>query len=648
MAGLIDSLNLKAAYLCKDIVKMCTDAGSGHPSSGLSLVHMVTALMYNKMRYSPANPWNSSADRLILSEGHAVPVIYAAYAGLGGVIGKSKETSRKSTREDLWTLRLLDSMFDGHPNPAEGMPFFDAATGSLGQGLSVAAGLALAAKADKSDRVFYCIIGDGESREGQVWEAADFVAEKGLNNVVAIFNCNKQGQSEYVAEQQSAKTLAAKMEAAGWNAQIIDGHNIKEFLDTISKGIGKKKPLAICANTVKGWGSKLLTSGNWHGKPLPAADVEKTMKDFDRLIAKLEGEGVKLDKKYLTPGKAAKTTSKAAIKQVSLGVPSKILKADKAFATKGAIATRCAYGLALLALGKANKNVVGLDADVKNSTFAIYFHEKYPERFFECRIAEQNMVSTAVGLSAAGKVPFVSTFGKFFARAFDQVDMAAIGRANIKLTGSHSGATLGADGPSQMSLSDVAYFASMTTADNGFGSPICVVLQPTDGISTIKLTELMANHNGMCYMRTLRSDTPTLYRDNAKFEIGGTKTVVRGKDIAIFATAYMVHEVIRATKILKKQGIKASVIDAYSLPINAEEVIKAAKANKNKILTVEDNYGHAMGAAVAQIAAATGKIKVESITVPRLPKSARDVDKLLKYLGLDAESIAAKAKKMAK
>jgi transketolase len=643
MSALVDSLNLKAANLCKSVVKMCTKAGSGHPSSGLSLVHIVTTLMYNKMRYDPANPWNTSSDRLILSEGHAVPVVYAAYADLGGVAGKTKEGSRALTMADLDTLRELNSWLDGHPNPAEGMPFFDAATGSLGQGLSVAAGLGLAAVADGSDRLFYCIIGDGESREGQVWEAADFIAEKGLTNVVAIFNCNKQAQSEYVAEQQSPKSLAAKMTAAGWNAVIIDGHKVEEILDALKKGLGKKKPLAICAKTVKGWGSSVLTSGNWHGKPLPASDVEKTMADFDKIIAKLTKKGAKLDGTLLPP-KPAKTTSKKPIQTVSLGDPMAILMQDKAYAEKGKIATRRAYGLALVALGKVNKEVVGLDADVKNSTFAIYFHDKYPERFYECRIAEQNMVSVAVGLAAAGKIPFSSTFAKFFARAYDQVEMAGIGRANIKIVGSHCGATLGADGPSQMSLADVAYFGSMSTADNGQGSPVAIVLQPIDGVATIRMTEIMANHNGICYMRTLRSDTKTIYDSNSKFSIGGVNTVLKGKDVAIFATAYMVHEALAAAKLLKEQGIEASVVDAYSLPMNAKEVVNAAAANNGKILTVEDNYGHSMGAAVAQIAAAAGNIKVVTMTISKLPKSAKQEAEILKYLGIDAGSIAAKAR----
>jgi transketolase len=645
MSALTNSLNLKAANLCKATIKMCTKAGSGHPSSGLSLSHIVTTLMYNKMRFDPANPWNTSSDRLVLSEGHAVPIVYAAYADLGGVAGKTKENSRALTMADLDTLRELNSWLDGHPNPAEGMPFFDAATGSLGQGLSVSAGLALAAKADGSDRIIYCIMGDGESREGQVWEAVDFIAEKGLTNVVAIFNCNKQAQSEYVAEQQSPKSLAAKCKAAGWNAVIIDGHKPEAILAALKLGLGKKKPLAICAKTVKGWGSSLLTSGNWHGKPLPAADVEKALADFDKIIKKLEKAGAKADPKML-PAKPAKTTAKKPLQQVSLGDPMEILKADKAYAEKGKIATRRAYGLALVALGKANKDIVALDADVKNSTFAIYFHDKYPDRFYECRIAEQNMVSVAVGLSAGGKVPFASTFAKFFARAYDQVEMAEIGRANVKLVGSHCGSTLGADGPSQMSLADVAYFGSMSTADNGQGSPIAITLQPADGVATIKLTEMMANHQGVCYMRTLRSDTKTIYNSNDKFAIGATYTIVKGKDIAIFAAAYMVHEALAAAKMLKEQGIEAAVVDAYCLPINAQEVINAAAASSGRILTVEDNYGHGMGAAVAQIAAAQGNIKVQSMTISKLPKSGKQETEILKYLGVDADSIVAKAKSM--
>ncbi|HSV26827.1 MAG TPA: transketolase C-terminal domain-containing protein, partial [Sedimentisphaerales bacterium] len=363
------------------------------------------------------------------------------------------------------------------------------------------------------------------------------------------------------------------------------------------------------------------------------------------IIAKLEKQGAKFSTK-LYPPKPARTTSKKPLPKVALGNPLDILNQDKAFAEKGKIATRRAYGIALAALGKVCKEAVGLDADVKNSTFAIYFHEKFPQRFYECHIAEQNMVSAAVGLAAAGKLPFVSSFAKFLARAYDQVEMAAIGRANIKLVGSHCGATLGADGPSQMSLPDVAYMGSMSTAQNGQGSPVAVVLQPADGVAAIRLTEIMANHQGICYMRTLRSDTKVIYDNSTPFAIGGTNTVLKGKDIAIFATGYMVHEALSAAKLLKEQGVEASVVDAYSLPMDAREVLNAAAASNDRILTVEDNYGHSMGAAVAQIAASAGNIKVVSMTAAKLPKSAKQESEILKYLGLDAASIAARARAM--
>jgi len=278
-------LDRKVITLSKQVVKMCTVSGSGHPSSGLSLAHLTVALMYRIMRYEPKNPWNTSADRLVLSEGHAVPVIYAAYCDLGGVVGSADRPSALSF-DDALTLREADSVLDGHPNPAIGFPFFDSATGSLGQGLSAAAGLACGARLDGSDKKVYCIIGDGESREGQIWEALDFIVDHKLNNVVTIFNANGQGQSDYVSNQQTAETLAAKLEAFGMEVRTIDGHNWEEIFPALTAE-ATDKPVAIVAKTVKGWGVEEFLRGNYHGKPLKEDQVDQAIADLDAKAAEL-------------------------------------------------------------------------------------------------------------------------------------------------------------------------------------------------------------------------------------------------------------------------------------------------------------------------------------------------------------------------
>ncbi|UCE60955.1 MAG: transketolase [Phycisphaerales bacterium] len=461
------TVHAKAVELGKHVLRMTTTAGSGHPSSALAISHIVVELMYRQMRYNPADPWNPTNDRLVLSIGHAVPIVYAAYADLGGTVGKSQVDSHRLTIDELATLRELDSVLDGHPNPAEGFPFFDAATGSLGQGLSVGAGLAAAAKLDEINKRIYVIVGDGESREGQIWEAADLIVDLKLNNVCAIFSCNGHGQAADVSPQQYAESVAAKARAFGWHVVEVDGHNPDELSAAFAEWNTTDKPLAIVARTVKGWGVDLMLGKNFHGKPVPNGDLDKA-------LAQLDATGTNV-------GAAADELLAPRAPEVALpkDIPSHIeLPAfEEAIEHAGLVealevkklATRQAYGAALVALGEADPRIVSLDGDVGNSTFANMFAAAYPERFFECKIAEQSMISAAAGLSAAGKIPFASSFAKFIARGTDQIDMAAISRANIKIVGSHSGISLGADGPSQMSVSDMAYFRSLTKVDTGNG-----------------------------------------------------------------------------------------------------------------------------------------------------------------------------------
>jgi transketolase len=581
----MSSVESRLVEISKNIVRMTTAAGSGHPSSALSLVHIVSTLMFKQMRFDPADPWNPGNDRLVLSEGHSVPVVYAAYAELGGVVGKSKAEARPLKAEDLNTLRELDSVLDGHPNPAEGFPFFDAATGSLGQGLSVGAGLGLAARQSGIDKRIFVIIGDGESREGQIWEALDFIMDHNLTHVGAIFNCNGQGQADYVSKQQSAEVLAKKLTAYGFDVQSIDGHNFAEVDAALSK-IGKGSvPVAIVARTQKGWGVEALKDKSNHGKPLEPAQVAEGEASLDKIARELN---IKVADRAPMPAAppAAKWPSGPAKIQV-MPFNDACEKAGVADAVaKNKISTRRIYGVALLALGHADERIVALDGDVSNSTFANIFAKAFPKRFFECKIAEQNMISAAAGMAAGGYIPFASTFAKFLARGYDQIEMAAITRANIKLVGSHAGVSLGADGPSQMSLPDIAYFGSYAASDDARGNPACTVFHPADAVAAYHLTVMAANVGGMCYVRTHRPDVALLYAPDAKFEVGGSAVLAEGNALTVVASGYMTTVALKAVRELEKAGIKCTLIDAYSLPLKAEPILASARKTGGKVLVV--------------------------------------------------------------
>ena len=636
----------KSIELGKEVLRMTTAAGSGHPTSALSIMHVVVTLMRDVMRYDPADPWNLGNDRLVLSEGHAVPAVYAAYADAGGVVGKDRTNARKLSVADLATLRETDSPLDGHPNPAEGFHFFDAATGSLGQGLSVGAGLALAARQQKTDRQIYVVIGDGESREGQIWEAMDFIADHKLTNVVAIFNCNGQGQADNVSRQQSPIALAAKAEAFGWDAVTLDGHDPESIRAALSNPEKRAKPLAIVAKTTKGWGCPSLQDKSNHGKPVPSDRLEAACAELDGMRLELNLENASNGDIRISGPVAATTMEKKTIAVPDFDQAIKNAGLDSALA-KGKLATRRAYGAALLALAEADPRIIALDGDVSNSTFSDILARKHPDRFVECKIAEQNMISVAAGMSAAGYIPFVSTFAKFVARAYDQIEMAQITRSNLKIVGSHSGVSLAADGPSQMSLHDVAYFRSAGQTDNGVGRPACVLFQPCDAVAAYHCTTLMADHEGMCYLRTHRPDVPLLYAPDTRFEIGGSHTLVEGDALTIVTAGYMVHVCKEAVDNLVSEGIHCTLIDAYSFPLSAGPILAAAKRTNNKILCVEDNYSGGLGSAVAEAAAVEGHVGVESMICRKIPKSAKTPAEIMAYLNLSPKDIEAKARSVA-
>ena len=597
------------------------------------------------MRYDVTDPWNRGNDRLVLSIGHAVPIVYAAYADLGGVVGTSPDDARALTVDDLSSLREQSSVLDGHPNPAEGFPFFDAATGSLGQGLSVAAGLALAARQDGIVKNIYVIAGDGESREGQVWEAADFIVDHKLTNICLIVSCNAHGQAAPVSPQQSPEAIGAKLKAFGWEVAEVDGHDPEELAEAIGRTGKGNKPVAVVARTVKGWGVDSMLGKNFHGKPIPAKDLDSALAELDATGARL---GAKAESSYQiqTPPAVARAVPPGKITLPSFDKALARVGLEKALTDKK-LATRVAYGAALVALGDADARVVSLDGDVSNSTFSQFFAEKHPDRFFECKIAEQNMITVGAGLAAAGKIPFAGTFAKFLARAVDQIDLATISRANLKIVGSHSGVSLGADGPSQMSLSDVAYFRSMTRAEDGRGNPLCHVFHPSDAICAYRCAELMANIQGLCYLRTHRPGVAFLYPLDETFEIGGCKQLREGKRLTLVSAGYMVHTVLDAAGRLADGGIECNVFDAYTFPLDAVPILEAAKASGGTILTVEDNYIGGLHAELAECVARTDGLTVHGMTVRRLPKSAKTANEIFTHVGVGRDQIVQKATELA-
>jgi transketolase len=646
MMSFVDAVNKKAIEIGRLSVEMTTAAGSGHPSTALSLTHLVTVLMYHKMRWDPKDPWNPAADRLVLSEGHAVPIIYAAYADLGGMIGKSPKEARPMTREDAMTLREIGSPIDGHPNPQLGFPFFDAATGSLGQGLSVGAGLAAAAKMDKLDRNIYVLIGDGESREGQIWEAADFIVDHALTNVVPIFNCNELAQSDWVSPQQSYQGLAEKLRAFGFIVLVVDGHDpmqIDRALGELHVVQNGQRPLAIVARTVKGWGAMAEQGMGKHGTAVKKDKLDMVLGQLEKTAGELGVRDYKIQSELDVPAVSAKAPEarRGPIKVKAFAEGLALVGLDKDLGAGKPIAPRKAYGAALVALGEADPRIIGLDADVKNSTHAEWFAKRFPERYLECKIAEQNMISVAAGAAAAGKIPFCSTFARFMMRAYDQIEMAIISGANFKLTGSHAGVTLAADGPSQMSLPDVAFFRSFCHVSNFNGEPAVRYFFPADAVSCYRLTELMASLQGCCYQRTLRADTKLLYRPDEQFEVGGHKVLREGDDGCFVASGYMVHECLQAADELAKSGRKVSVVDAYSFPLQTDDILELASRSGGQITTVEDNYTGGLDAEIAAAIAqrGDGSLRLRSLYVQHIPKSGREPEDLLDYLQVGTEQI---------
>jgi transketolase len=587
-----------------------TAAGSGHPTSCCSAADIVAALFFGLMRYDAKNPHFYNNDRFILSKGHAAPLLYAAWA----------ETGLFPTSE-LQKLRKSGCDLEGHPTPR--LPFVDVATGSLGQGLSVGAGMALAARLDKLDYNTYVLMGDGEIAEGSVWEAASFAGVYKLNNLIGIVDANRLGQSQETAFGHNIGVYAKRFEAFGWRVEVIEGHDIEEIIEVLN-GVGlDDKPLAIIAKTYKGAGvSFLQDKDGWHGKPLNQEECAKAVAELQP-VAK-SGIGVPI----LPPNSLPAPDNSA---------PASYPNPDYKPGDK--VATREAVGNALARIGEVDRRIVVMDGDTKNSTFTERFLKKFPERFTECYIAEQNMVGVATGFGARGKVPFASTFATFFSRTADQIRVAGISRANLKIAGSHCGVSIGEDGPSQMGLEDLAMMRAIV------GS---TVFYPADAVSTEKLVQQMAAGKGIFYIRTSRPKSAIIYSNEESFPVGGAKVLRQnaGDKATVVAAGVTLHEALKAADALKAEGIGITVIDAYSVkPLGKKEILAAAQKTGNTVITVEDHYTEGgLGDTVAGELSIEG-VKVHKLAVNGLPHSGKP-EELLAHFGIDAAAIVKKVKSL--
>lgn len=598
-------------------VKATSASNSGHPTSCASMAEIMSVLFFHTMRYKISAPKDASSDRFILSKGHAAPILYAAWAEAG-----------LFPADDLMNLRKIDNDLEGHPTPR--LNFVDVATGSLGQGLSVACGMAYVGKNyDKASYRTYCLIGDGESAEGSIWEALSFAGIKKLDNLVAIFDVNRLGQSEPTAFQHEMDTYKSRLESFGFNALIVDGHDVEALCKAFHEASQTKgKPTAIIAKTYKGKGFPTIEDEeNWHGKPL-GGKAEDSIAAVQAII-KNSGPN------QLVPQKPLKEDAPAVnITGITLASPPNYNKGDK-------IATRQAYGTALAKLANNNPRVIALDGDTKNSTFSNAMLKADPARYIECFIAEQNLVGVGIGTACRDRtVAFVSTFAAFFTRAFDQLRMGAISQTNLNCVGSHAGVSIGEDGPSQMALEDLAMFRSI---------PGCTVFYPSDAVSTERACELAANTKGVCFIRTSRPGTSVVYENGHEFKIGKAN-VIKSSDsdkALVIGAAITLREALTAAENLAGEGINVRVMDLFTIkPIDKETIISNAKECGGNIVVVEDHYPEGgIGEAVMSAVAMERNIIVKNLAVPRIPRSGK-CDELLDMFGISHKQVVNAVKEM--
>jgi transketolase len=602
-----------AQQLRVDSIRSSSGAGSGHPTSSMSAADLLAVLMSKYLRYDFDEPTNPNNDHLIFSKGHASPLLYSVYKAAGAI-----------SDEELLTFREFHSRLQGHPTPQ--IPWVDVATGSLGQGLPIGVGVALAGKyLDKLPYRVWVLCGDSEMAEGSMWEAFQHAAFYKLDNLTAILDMNRLGQTRETMDGWHGDHYAARAEAFGWHAIQIDGHNPEEIDRAYAEALDQTdKPTLIVAKTKKGRGVSFLEDvDGMHGKPVPEDEVQAALEELG------SSDDLLVEVRKPDPGQdfTAGLTG-------DLDLPTWEVGDEEA--------TRGAYGAALKALGGAREDVVALDGEVSNSTHSQEFAQEYPDRYFEMFIAEQQMVAAAVGMSVRHRVPFASSFAAFFSRAYDFIRMAAISRANIRLSGSHAGVSIGEDGPSQMALEDLA----MMRAVHG-----STVLQPCDANQTARLVAEMADTDGIVFLRTLRPKTPVIYDASEDFPIGGSKTI-RSSDndaVTVVASGITVREALKAADGLQEDGISVRVIDAYSIkPIDGDTLRAAAQATGGKVVAVEDHWpeGGLGEAVLSALSERADTLHFEHLAVQGMPGSGKS-EELLDAAGISASHIADAVRKLA-
>jgi transketolase len=592
-----------------DSIRSAAAANSGHPTSSMSAADLMAVLISKYLRYDFDEPENPANDHLIFSKGHASPLLYSIYKAAGAI-----------TDEELLTFRSFGSRLEGHPTPV--LPWVDVATGSLGQGLPIGVGVALAGK--KLDRIPYrtwVLCGDSETAEGSIWEAFEHASFYGLDNLTAVIDVNRLGQRGETMHGWDLDSYISRAQAFGWHTIAIDGHDVEAIDHAYSEAVETTgRPTVIVAKTIKGKGvSAVEDKDGWHGKALddPEAAIEELGGIRDQRVDVAKPERAEPHR-----------------------FPTEELELPR-YEPGKEVATRKAYGDALAAVGRARGDVVALDAEVSNSTYAEIFAKAVPERYFEVYIAEQQLVAAAVGLQVRDWVPFASTFACFLTRAYDFVRMAAISRADIRLCGSHAGVSIGEDGPSQMALEDLAAFRAVYSS---------TVLYPSDANQTAKLVAAMADLDGISYMRTTRAATPVLYGPDEDFPVGGSK-VVRSSDddeVAIVGAGITLHEALAAADALDDEGISARVIDLYSVkPVDAETLRAAAEATDGRIVVAEDHWpeGGLGDAVLDAFADADERPRVVKLAPREMPGSGKPAE-LLAAAGIDAEHIANAARRL--
>jgi transketolase len=590
-----------AQQLRVDSIRASAVPRSGHPTSSMSAAELMAVLVSKYLRYDFDRPDAPGNDHLIFSKGHASPLLYSIYKACGAL-----------SDDELLTFRSIGSRLEGHPTPL--LPWVDVATGSLGQGLPIGVGVALAGRLEQSPARVWVLCGDSEMAEGSMWEAFEHAAFYELDSLIAILDVNRLGQRGETMHGWDLSSYRRRAEAFGWAAIEVDGHDVEAVDRAYEEALSTRvRPTLIVARTIKGKGVKAVENEEgWHGKPLD---------DPEAAIAELGGE-----RSIVVDVQKPESFQPQRFEPAALDLPS--------YDVGDHVATRKAYGDALVALGKADGAIVGLDGEVSNSTFADEFAKEFPERYFEMYIAEQQLLAAAVGLQVRGWKPFASTFAAFLTRAYDFVRMAAISRANIKLCGSHAGVSIGEDGPSQMALEDIAALRAV------HGS---TVLYPCDGNQTAKLVAAMVDLEGISFLRTTRGATPVIYDADEEFAIGGSK-VVRSSDeddVTIIGAGITLHEALKAADALAEEGVNARVIDLYSVkPIDTTTLHAAAMATEGRIVTVEDHWpeGGIGEAVLAAFADADERPRVSMVAVRDLPSSGKPME-LLAAAGIDAEHI---------